>query len=77
MRTQFLPSAAKITPEPIAFPSEMLVSEAKKRLSRNLFAVEHQEIRPENRAHSKDDRFCPFARWVVAFLSCEGGCVCL
>jgi hypothetical protein len=34
----------------------MLVSEAKKRLSRNLFALEHQEIRPENRAHSKGDR---------------------
>jgi hypothetical protein len=56
----------------------MLAFEVKTRLSRELFVVEHQEIRPENRCAREGLPlfFLLHAGWWLSSLY-ESGCVCL
>jgi hypothetical protein len=68
MRTQFLPSAGKITPERIAFPSGYARIGGEKATEQKSVRMKYQEIRPGIANIRKTAALFPFARWVVAFL---------
>ena len=72
MRTQFLPPAAKITPDRIAFPCGHGRICGEKPMRKELFLVKHQENLDRtdvpNRALAA---IYPFACWVVAFFQLQ------